>query len=276
MTRLFIILVFLGFSVPGFSQSNADTTAVYFDTDRFALTQQSIETLESILNRPDEISSIHLYGHCDSRASDEYNLRLAANRAESVRRFLVSKGIAVTKIRSEALGEQQPAGDNSTDAGRAHNRRVDVIIVTEGNEATGKTEPGLIEKLADTTLVGTSLTLRNIHFEGGRSLILPQSEPALQELLQAMQKFPKLEIRIEGHICCQYGPADGLDMGTGYYNLSEARAKAIMEYLLRNGVERNRLSFQGFGHSRPIHPYPEETEEQRTENRRVEVRILKM
>jgi outer membrane protein OmpA-like peptidoglycan-associated protein len=132
-----------------------------------------------------------------------------------------------------------------------------------------------MKKLADTTTIaGTNIILHNINFEGGVHQFLPESGPMLKELLEAMQSNPKLVIRVEGHICCQSEKADGMDNETGIDNLSEARAKAVMDHLLANGIEPKRVSYKGFGHSAPIYPYPEKSEEERIQNRRVEIKII--
>jgi outer membrane protein OmpA-like peptidoglycan-associated protein len=102
-----------------------------------------------------------------------------------------------------------------------------------------------------------------------------ESRPTLNELLAAMKDFPNLVIRVEGHICCQPGNVDGYDFDTRQYNLSAERAKAVMDFLIDNGISSERVSYVGLGHSNPIHPYPEETEEQKTMNRRVEIKIIK-
>jgi len=89
-----------------------------------------------------------------------------------------------------------------------------------------------------------------------------------------MAENPTLEIEIHGHICCMAGPEDGLDIDTKTEDLSVNRARAIYEYLIKNGIEPQRLKYKGFGHSRPL-IYPEDTEERRTTNRRVEIKIVK-
>ena len=68
------------------------------------------------------------------------------------------------------------------------------------------------------------------------------------------------------HICCQ----TKVDVG----DVSTARAKAIYNYLLRNKIDRNRMSYKGFGVSKPIHKIPERNEIEANENRRVEILIL--
>jgi outer membrane protein OmpA-like peptidoglycan-associated protein len=99
-------------------------------------------------------------------------------------------------------------------------------------------QESLMRILADTTTTaGTNIVLHNINFIGGMHQFLPESQLVLHELLQAMQTYPKLIIRVEGHICCQQDKNDGTDQETGINNLSEARAKAVMDYLLTNGIE---------------------------------------
>ena len=103
---------------------------------------------------------------------------------------------------------------------------------------------------------------------------MPESKPMLDELLAVMKEYPKLVIEIQGHICCLPDIADGFDLETGFRNLSEARARTIADWLIHMGIDTNRVSYNGFGHSKPIYPYPEKTEEERIQNRRVEIKII--
>jgi outer membrane protein OmpA-like peptidoglycan-associated protein len=77
-------------------------------------------------------------GHTDSVGSEDYNNRLSLARAESVKDYLVSQGVDIKRVRAVGRGESQPIADNSTKAGRALNRRVDVEVVHQGaaNRAT--------------------------------------------------------------------------------------------------------------------------------------------
>ena len=68
-------------------------------------------------------------GHTDSTGADDYNLRLSQQRAESVRDFLVAEGIAANRLTARGYGEAQPTADNSTETGRALNRRVEFRVV---------------------------------------------------------------------------------------------------------------------------------------------------
>ena len=67
-------------------------------------------------------------GHTDSVGTDAYNMKLSKRRAESVRNYLASHGIAGDRIRVEAFGESQPVASNDTADGRAQNRRVELHL----------------------------------------------------------------------------------------------------------------------------------------------------
>ena len=68
-------------------------------------------------------------GHTDSVGSDAYNQKLSVRRAESVKAYLVSKGIEKNRIYTEGKGEKQPVASNKTKEGRAKNRRVEIEVV---------------------------------------------------------------------------------------------------------------------------------------------------
>lgn len=73
-------------------------------------------------------SLIDVMGHTDSTGSETYNLDLSKRRADSVANYLVSRGVARARIETIGYGEQYPVADNSTEAGRAQNRRVEIRI----------------------------------------------------------------------------------------------------------------------------------------------------
>ena len=68
-------------------------------------------------------------GHTDSVGSDAYNQKLSVKRAESVKAYLVTKGIEKNRVYTEGKGEKQPVADNKTPEGRAKNRRVEIEVV---------------------------------------------------------------------------------------------------------------------------------------------------
>ena len=274
MKTLVISLSLLCFTA-GYAQS---TFTVLFDFNKYQLTTVATAQLDSfLLIEKQHLStmSLQLNGHCDAIGSDEYNNKLSNQRVAAVKNYLLSHGIQADNIGEEiGHGKKIALNENKTAIERQLNRRVEISF----NKITSANPPGAIslkEKIADSaTKAGTNIILQSINFWGGRHQFLPESTPALKELLASMQTYPKLVIRIEGHICCMEDNADGLDTETGLINLSEARAKAIRDYLVENNINPERVTYKGFGHSSPIYAYPEKNEEERIKNRRVELRIV--
>jgi len=93
---------------------------------------RTIDKLVEFLNEnPDR--RVLIEGHTDSVGSDEYNLRLSQQRADSVRMALLMRNISADRIISTGYGESTPVADNASEAGRQQNRRVEIII-QKGNE----------------------------------------------------------------------------------------------------------------------------------------------
>jgi len=106
-------------------------SGILFATNSSTLNTASRESLdkfaESLLNNPD--TDISIYGHTDSTGSDAINDPLSQRRAESVYNYLLSKGVSNNRMTFAGFGSSQPVADNSTTAGRAKNRRVEVFIL---------------------------------------------------------------------------------------------------------------------------------------------------
>ncbi len=81
---------------------------------------------EVLKNNPD--TNINIYGHTDSRGTDEYNQKLSERRAASVKSYLMDRGVAASRMFTMGVGEKEPVASNETDAGRADNRRVEFAI----------------------------------------------------------------------------------------------------------------------------------------------------
>jgi outer membrane protein OmpA-like peptidoglycan-associated protein len=77
-------------------------------------------------------------GHTDNLGSDSYNLDLSERRARTVQTFLLQNGITPTQIATRGYGEAYPVTANATEAGRQQNRRVEVVILREGEFAAGE------------------------------------------------------------------------------------------------------------------------------------------
>jgi OOP family OmpA-OmpF porin len=102
------------------------TLEVQFDNNSATLRPESLSYLDQVAARLNELTLITgvIEGHTDSNGSAEYNQDLSERRAKTVRDYLVSKGVAGSRLTAEGLGETRPVADNTTADGRAQNRRV--------------------------------------------------------------------------------------------------------------------------------------------------------
>ena len=78
--------------------------------------------------------TIEIQGHTDDKGSDDYNLKLSQNRADAVKKYLISKGIVADTITSKGFGESVPLVANDIDANRKKNRRVEFKITKPNNQ----------------------------------------------------------------------------------------------------------------------------------------------
>jgi OmpA-OmpF porin, OOP family len=69
-----------------------------------------------------------VYGYTDNKGSDDVNVPLSQKRAESVRAYLLKKGLKENQIEAKGYGSEKPVADNSTEAGRSKNRRVEIVL----------------------------------------------------------------------------------------------------------------------------------------------------
>ncbi|MDD5569603.1 MAG: OmpA family protein [Bacteroidales bacterium] len=113
--------------------------------------------------------------------------------------------------------------------------------------------------------VGQTIKLENIFFETDKSVLLKESYKELNELLKIMNQNPKMKIEISGH-------TDNTGSETHNKELSEARAKAVYDFLISKGIKEERITYKGYGYSKPI--AKNSTDEGRQKNRRVEFKII--
>ncbi len=105
-------------------------SGLMFDVDSYNLrpqTKSNLDELGQVLNKyPD--TNILVAGHTDSTGPNDYNMTLSDNRANSVERYLIQKGVEASRLSSVGYGETQPVASNDTASGRQKNRRVEVAI----------------------------------------------------------------------------------------------------------------------------------------------------
>lgn len=104
---------------------------VFFDFDKSDLRPESYIELDRVVKllKENPAIEIEMSAHTDSRGSDDYNFRLSDDRARSVKNYIVSKGIPLSRITSQGYGETKPEVPNDTDENRQLNRRVEFKIL---------------------------------------------------------------------------------------------------------------------------------------------------
>jgi outer membrane protein OmpA-like peptidoglycan-associated protein len=109
---------------------------ILFATDKADLmpgAMRSIDNLSAFLQKyPDR--QVLIEGYTDSTGDEEYNIRLSQHRADAVRNALIFKGISPNRIVANGYGEDYPVADNTSSAGRQQNRRVEIVILEEGEK----------------------------------------------------------------------------------------------------------------------------------------------
>ena len=280
-----LLLICLSSSIK--SQEKSNKLSLYFPTSGYELDAASINTLE--LNIPIlNVDSIYVYAFCDNRGSEEFNIALSEKRKDAVISWLKTSptvnGLPYS-INSQSFGELKPLNENRDELDWKLNRRVDVmwtfkkpiskkevVSIKSNGIQKDSSKVNLKEQIEKSKKSGASLVLPNINFIGGRDEFREESYESLRELLAIMKEQSDLKIEIQGHVCCTDG-RDGPNILTVKGNLSEDRAKAVFDYLVRNGINEKRMQFKGFAGSKKL-VYPEVTESDQQKNRRVEIQIL--
>ncbi len=258
MKKIFIFFAFL-FTCSLHSQFNVEHS-VYFDTDLYSLTKTEKTRLQKFLSSlsKEDVLKIEIFGFCDDRGTNNYNLELSQNRANAIKKIFSQSSFFPEKIVTvDGRGELLLNIVDETDPSilRALNRRVDLVI----------SYPEIEEK---TSIVknDNKILLENVLFITGYSYLTRASKKTLDDLANTLNK-ESFSFVIQGHVCCTEGELDAVDRKTNKRNLSIARAKFVYDYLLEKGVSESRMSYEGLAHKFPLGGSADK-------DRRVEILIL--
>lgn len=272
MKNLFFLTFFL-FS--GYANAQIKIT-VYFDSDKSELRSDALKVLDSLAAdlKEENNYALRINGYCDNTGDGSSNYLLSENRANEVVKYLKNKNVSFNDSESKGFGETNPVADNGNEKGKAKNRRVEIIIIKDtvinAPAVNKKDSPDPVikeahdEKSTLTDLeMGKTMVLKNLNFEGGTAILLPEGKPTLEMLLRTMQDNPTLEIEIGGHVCCKD------DMP-----LSILRAQTVYNYLARKGIARERMTYKGYSRNKPI--VKDDSDEANARlNRRVEITVIR-
>ncbi len=264
----------LGFALNMFSQE-VEVFSVFFDTDKFEVKANQAQEMITFVNSTDstQIESIQIYGYCDDRGKENYNLILSENRANAVKQILLDQGI-ISKIivtiegKGRILINEDAEGDVSEM--RSKNRRVDVVLEKKPVTIEDLKIPSMYSKLQDNHVVGDRIYLKEVYFEMGSSKLTPKAIKELIRLSAILRKYPQYHFEIQGHICCTpKNVKEAIDNQTKKRELSVNRAKNVHNFLIKKSIKKNRLTYKGLGNTQPLG-------KDKTYDRRVELLITKI
>jgi len=296
MKKLFSILILVLFPAMLTAQ---EQFSVFFESNKYDLTKKEQGRLQDWISANAKSKVLAINGYTDEDGTIGLNDTLSQRRVTTVFGAIKGKVPARSDFKTRSFGKlhkQSPI--------KAENRKVTIYFLQEKdlareNEVLGITEtpkptvpskpkgpvnypatvmamgPGGKEeelkldqafmKQLGEAKTGEKIRIPNLNFYENTFGVMPDSRPRLFELLEVMKANPQLKIKLQGHVCC---------MKADRNNLSTQRAKAIMMFLNKSGIDKSRLSFEGFGVSQPMYPIPEKDADEREANRRVEVLIV--
>lgn len=286
MKKTILVILTITINVIASAQTKS---VVYFDSNKSELKTKAIQTLDSISGflKDKKDCKITISAYCDNTGIDRFNQILSDFRAESVFNYFRNKDLN-GHFSFKGFSSESPVADNTTEEGKAKNRRAEIIISFPSGSATAeiKKETDVQQqKQVDEQIItseiyqpkeafsssstindleiGKTLVLKNLNFEGGTAVLLPEAQPTMELLLKTMKENPTLKIEIGGHVCC----FDDMP-------LSILRAQTVFKYLKKKGIDESRMTYKGYSRNRPIIEDDRQEAEARV-NRRVEITVLK-
>jgi outer membrane protein OmpA-like peptidoglycan-associated protein len=258
---------------------------VYFDSDKFETNKTETKKLESWIKNNSDVKIVAIEGFTDEDGTSGYNDTLSKKRVDFIFNYVKDKVKIREDFKARSFGENFEHASN-----KAENRKATIYyilkkdlareneilgikpIVVEPDEIVAIEEEEMnfpananLEQKIGLSQKGTLIRLNDINFYINTFGVMPSSKRAIDELIYVMNKYPKLKIEIQGHICC---------VNNDTKNLSFDRAKQVRRILVSSGISERRIGVKGFGVSKPKFPIPEKSEFEAARNRRVEIMIL--
>ncbi|MDC1379020.1 OmpA family protein [Algibacter sp.] len=261
MNKLLALILITFSSVFAFSQKEL-TQEVYFDTDKYDVpnTEENrlllfISTLNDI-----DIESISIFGFCDDRGADTYNLILSQQRADAIKAIFANNEISETLITNvDGKGEilLKIVEEENLLKIRGLNRKVEIIVkpkLPKVEKVIAKKPPkekGVVDLIKESTK-GDKILFKNILFKTGYPTVTPNSKKTLESLAKALLERDDIYFTIQGHVCCTQFSRDALNRKTKKRNLSEARAKYVYDYFANKGIDKKRMRHLGLRRKFPL------------------------
>jgi len=266
LTYIFLFCIQLVYS------QNTKKHQVYFETDKYVIPETEKSRLLLFISEidTDSIQKIAIFGFCDDRGSDSYNMVLSQQRADAIKNVLTHQSIndsIITNVDGKGEILLNIVKETNLNKIRGLNRKVEIIVtpavpkkeIVETTEVPEVKPEDLTveERLLGQLKEGEHIIVNDLIFRMGYSYLTPKSMKYLDTLAEILVERDDIFFTIEGHVCCTYGTRDAVDRKTKKRNLSFARAKYIYDYLAKKGVRRYRMKYKGQKHKYPLGGPPE-------------------
>lgn len=253
---------------------------IFFDKDKFDVKNESLPELDKLLDFMQKHPHIHIEisGHTDSIGNKEYNTKLSLKRANSVKTYLETRGVASNNLRIKGLGSSKPVASNSSEDGRKQNRRTECLIYDmdalpqEQKDHLAKADTSINnvlfwENIAPSNSKGTVLNQKAHFLYKNGAFMTEFSKHQMEKVVAALRRFPKLKLELVGYTDV---------VGEEYNNkkLHEKRVHTILNYFAEKGLAESRFIVAPYKESTT--PKIEDLSQGNAENRKVEFKIVEM
>ena len=244
---------------------------IYYDFDEWSLSNKELPQIDKVVQIMKENPAIIVEAgvHTDSKNRMAYNQMFSNKRANSVVRYIISKGIHPNRISGKGYGETRLVNHcksfvKCTPQEEQVNRRIEFMVVYGNNYP----EAEIVETQNATKFVNTN----PIYFDNDKYDIRKDAAYELNRVIQILQENPTMVIEAGSHTDAK---------NTEQYNqvLSENRARSVKEYLVSRGINDNRIISKGYGEmqlTNKCSSFVKCTPEEHQANRRTEFKIVKM
>lgn len=236
-----------------------EVASVFYEHGKSRIDERKSPGLKQLLEIMKEHPHVvvEIGAHTDATGSSKYNKELSEKRASSVKKYLENKGIASGRLQAKGYGEDKlinrcKDGVRCSDTEHAENRRTEFKVVAQKGFK-----------------VGDVIKVDNINYELNKDKLDMKNSRGLQEIIQLL-KENKISVEIRSHTDSK---------GSSKYNLelSQKRAKAVYNHLVKNGVNKYRLKYKGYGESMLINKCKDGvrcSDREHAKNRRTDFKVI--
>ncbi|WMX14678.1 OmpA family protein [Aureispira sp. CCB-E] len=236
-----------------------EVASVFYELSKSKIDERKSPGLKQLLEilKEHEHVVIEIGAHTDASGSSKYNQELSEKRAKEVKKYLEKKGIASSRLVAKGYGESKllnkcKDGVKCSDSEHAQNRRTEFKVIGQKGFA-----------------VGDIIKVDNINYELNKDKLDMKDSRGLTEIIELL-KNNKISVEIRSHTDSR---------GSSKYNqeLSEKRAKAVYNYLVKNGISKYRLKYKGYGESKLLNKCKDGvrcSDSDHAKNRRTDFKVI--